>query len=79
MIKRAATVALLATAGVVCIAPAQTPAPEQTIVRAGSQPSTQGPEQSFDRHGRRGPDQRPASPSGSRRWPTRGADITKGA
>jgi quercetin dioxygenase-like cupin family protein len=47
MMKRAATVALLATAGVVCIAPAQTPAPEQTIVRAGSQPSTHGPEQYF--------------------------------
>jgi alkylhydroperoxidase/carboxymuconolactone decarboxylase family protein YurZ len=43
MMKRAATFALLATAGVVCVASAQTPAPGQTIVRAGSQPSTQGP------------------------------------
>ena len=45
--KLARTFALLATAGAVCIASAQTPPQEQTIVRTGSQPSTQGPEQYF--------------------------------
>lgn len=44
MTKLALTVALLATAGAVCIASGQS-RKEQTIVRAGSQPSTQGPEQ----------------------------------
>jgi quercetin dioxygenase-like cupin family protein len=45
--KLALRVGLLATVGVVCIASAQTPPQEHTIVRAGSQPSTQGPEQYF--------------------------------
>ncbi len=45
--KFAVPSALLATAGAVCIASAQTPPQEQTIVRAGAQPSTQGSEQYF--------------------------------
>jgi 4-carboxymuconolactone decarboxylase len=47
MMKLAVTFALLATAGAVWITSAQTPPQEHTIVRAGSQPSTQGPEQYF--------------------------------
>ena len=47
MMKFAVPSALLATAGAVCIASAQTPPQEQAIVRAGSQPSTQGSEQYF--------------------------------
>lgn len=39
--------AVLAAAGAVCSASAQTPPPAQTVVRAGSQPATQGPEQYF--------------------------------
>ena len=47
MMKLAITFVLLATGGAVCIASAQTPPQEQTIVRVGAQPSTQGPEQYF--------------------------------
>jgi hypothetical protein len=47
MMKLAVTATLLATVGVTCTASAQAPPQEQTIVRAGTQPSTQGPEQYF--------------------------------
>jgi 4-carboxymuconolactone decarboxylase len=47
MMKLVVVSALLATTGMTCIASAQAPPQEQTIVRAGAQPSTQGPEQYF--------------------------------
>jgi quercetin dioxygenase-like cupin family protein len=47
MMKLVVTASLLATVGMTCTASAQAPPQEQTIVRAGTQLSTQGPELHF--------------------------------
>jgi len=51
MTKLAVTAALLGTVGVACTASAQAPPQAQTIVRAGAQPSTQGPGAVLHRQG----------------------------